>query len=280
MLTVKACAKVNLTLEVLGKRHDGYHDIASIMQEIDLCDTVALEPHADIHLVCSLPALNTPQNLVLRAARVLAEATGCRQGAFIYLHKRIPEAGGLGGGSSDAAATLKGLNKLWGLDLPNERLAEIAAGLGSDVPFFVYGGAALAEGRGEKITPLPPTRKTDLVLLMPDLTLPNKTASLYARISGGLYTRGEATASLRNLLDERQPMEASDLFNVFEKVAFDSFHRLLEYRERFLEAGARSVHLAGSGPTLFTLASDEHEAHEICHRLSAMGLNAEHAHTA
>lgn len=280
MITVRSCAKINLTLEVTGKRTDGYHNIASVMQAIDLCDTLSLEPHPVIHFECSVPALNTPQNLVVRAAHMLADEAGVRQGARIRLDKRIPEAGGLGGGSSNAAAALKGLNEQWGLGLPTERLAPLAAALGSDVPFFLYGGAALARGRGEKIAPLSAAPATWLVLLLPGMAaIPNKTAGLYARITSEHYTREQATRRLKARLEKGQPPQASWLYNVFEKVAFDFFPGLPDYRQRFLEAGARSVHLAGSGPTLFTLASDEHEAHELWHRLSGMGLKAEMART-
>ncbi len=280
MLTVSACAKVNLTLEVLGKRPDGYHNIASIMQAIDLCDTLTFEPHSDISLKCSVPSLNAPQNLVLRAARMLAKQSGTSQGARIYLDKRIPEAGGLGGGSSDAASALKGLNQLWGLGLSTENLAERAAALGSDVAFFLYGGTALASGRGEKITPLKPATEAWLVLLIPAIELtPEKTERLYGQTTSSIYTDGKATNRLKAHLETGRPMQPSWMFNVFEKVAFDFFPGLSVYKQRFLHAGAHSVHLAGSGPTLFTIAADQHEAHDIWHRLRGMGLSAEMART-
>ncbi len=145
MLTLRAPAKVNLTLEVLGRRDDGYHDIVSIMQTVDLCDTITLEPADALAIECDDTSIGPSANLALRAATLLNESTGGGKGAKIRLEKRIPVAAGLGGGSSDAAATLVGLNRLWGLDLPIERLVGLAAGLGSDVPFFIHGGVAMVQ---------------------------------------------------------------------------------------------------------------------------------------
>ncbi len=155
-LVLKAYAKINLTLEVLGRREDGYHDIVSILQTIDLHDTLTLEPAQDMALECDQSELEGPDNLVLKAAALLREATGCHQGARLKLQKGIPLAAGLGGGSSDAAAALLGLSRLWGLGLSAEKLMPLAAKLGSDVPFFLYGGTAMAQGRGEIVRPLPP----------------------------------------------------------------------------------------------------------------------------
>ena len=142
-LTLKARAKVNLTLEVLGRREDGYHDIASIIQTIDLCDTLSLEPADSILFECDKPELQSQDNLALKAAYLLKASTGYDGGARITLLKGIPVSAGLGGGSSDAAATLTGLNTFWGLGLPLDELIPLAAQLGSDVPFFLHGGTAM-----------------------------------------------------------------------------------------------------------------------------------------
>ena len=271
-LVIKAYAKVNLALEVLGRRPDGYHEIASILQTIDLYDTLSFEPASELKLDCP-PELASETNLVMRAARQLKQVSAYRQGAHITLEKGIPVAGGLGGGSSDAAAALHGLNRLWGLGLARERLAAIAAGLGSDVSFFVYGGTALARGRGERISPLPPLAEHWLVLLHPNLPIPEgKTARLYSRLNPTHFSEGEATVRLFASLSSE--LDISLLYNVFEKVAFDFFPGLSDYRQRFLEAGAPSVHLAGSGPTLFTMLKQKEPAAEICRRLEAQGLEA------
>ncbi len=153
---VPAYAKINLTLAVLGKREDGYHDLSSVMQTISLHDTLRLTPNrsGQITAHADSPELNTPDNLALRAALALREAVGDESlGAEIELLKAIPSPGGLGGGSSDAASVLLALNTLWQTRLPHERLVELAAMLGSDVPYFLSGGTALIAGRGEHVSP-------------------------------------------------------------------------------------------------------------------------------
>src|SRR4030042_180950 len=157
MIPLKAYAKINLTLEALSKRPDGYHEIASVRQATSLADTLTFEPAETLDFNCDVPELQTGDNLVLKAARLLKEISGYKKGARINLTKKIPLAAGLGSGSTDAAATLVGLNKLWGLNLSRAKLLELAAKLGSDVPFFLYGGTALAQERGEQGTPLPAT---------------------------------------------------------------------------------------------------------------------------
>ena len=178
-VTVQAPAKVNLTLEVLGKRPDGYHNIASVMQAINLFDTLTFRPSDEIKMLAETKDLETRDNLVYRAAMLLRETSGVSAGAEIRLDKQIPLAAGLGGGSSDAAATLLGLGRLWGLELGEGELKGLAAQLGSDVPFFLTGGTALVEGKGERVSSvkMPPTLW--LVLAFPDHRLENKTATAY-----------------------------------------------------------------------------------------------------
>ena len=155
MFVERAYAKLNLTLEVLGKREDGYHDLASIIQTVDLWDELEFEGGDGVEFECSDESLNGTDNLVVKAAKVLHEAVGRNLGAKIVLRKRIPIAAGLGGGSADAAATLRGLNRLCGLGLSEDELVEIGAKVGSDVPFLVSGGTGLVGGRGETMEPLP-----------------------------------------------------------------------------------------------------------------------------
>jgi len=152
---LRASAKVNLALEVLGKRADGYHEIATVLQAVDLFDRIAVETADSLSLHTDDPDLPTDEgNLVMRAARLLQKAAGIETGARIRLQKRIPVAAGLGGGSSDAAATLWGLSRLWKLRWPTARLQELAVELGMDVPFFLGAGRAVARGRGEQLAPL------------------------------------------------------------------------------------------------------------------------------
>ena len=268
-----AFAKVNLVLEVLGRRADGYHEIASIMQTVSLYDVLTLQPAGHIKLDCNLPGLPDHANIVLKAADALAKFTGCSKGVVIGLEKNIPMGAGLGGGSSDAAAVLRGLNRLWQLDLTTAQLAAIGAGLGSDVPFFIYGGTCLVGGRGELVTPLADLDQAWFVLLRPvSAVSPGKTAALYRLVKPGHYSSGGLSFHVKGLLENRGEGKPLTLYNVFEKVAPDAFTDLGKYMEEFRRAGAPEVHLAGSGPVLFTMLYDERLAYGIHANLLASGL--------
>ncbi|MBI4187559.1 MAG: 4-(cytidine 5'-diphospho)-2-C-methyl-D-erythritol kinase [Chloroflexi bacterium] len=273
MLTVLAPAKINLTLEVLAKREDGFHEIRSVIQTAGLCDRLRFESAENLEIKCDMPGWVAEESLVSRAARRLQQAAGCSEGARIEVEKRLPLMSGLGGDSSDAAATLRGLNRLWGLGLPLEKLVELASGLGSDVPFFVYGGTALIEGRGEKVTPLPPPPTAWIMLVVPAVPrLPGKTAQLYASLSASHFTDGRITGRLAAEIRAGRQIEPSLLFNTFENVAFARFSELGTYREHMVKVGAADVHLAGSGPTLFTLVHEKSRAEELYLRLRQQRL--------
>jgi 4-diphosphocytidyl-2-C-methyl-D-erythritol kinase len=271
MLTVYAPAKMNLVLEVLGKDND-YHRISSIVQSVDLCDVLNFQPDEEICLECTEPSLKH-DNLVTRAATLLRESTGCNLGARIELRKHIPWGMGLGGGSSDAAATLLALNELWGLGLSLSELVPLASKLGSDVPFFIHKGTALIEGRGEKVTPLPSLSATWFVLLVPPLPkIPSKTKQMYGKLDAAHYTRGQFVQKALSSLRQGKGIDHSLIFNVFENVAFDFFAGLDKCRKTLEEAGAPGVHLAGSGPCLFTFLSEEKKARELFSRLKKQRL--------
>ena len=258
-LTVRAraCAKVNWVLEVLNRRPDGYHEVRTVIQTIDVCDALELQPAAELCLEAPDEGLPSPaENLAMKAARLLQERAAGLPGARIRLSKAVPVAAGLGGGSSDAAAVLRGLNELWELGLEQEALADVAARLGSDVPFFLRGGTALAEGRGERITPLPDAPPQELLIAVPRLTLADKTRRMYSLLTPADYTDGSAARRLADAIHQGKPLADEQLFNVFDGPAFRAFPELERLRRALLEAGARSVHLAGSGPALFALAGD------------------------
>ena len=268
MLTVSAYAKINLTLEVMGIYSDGYHEVATVLQEIDLKDTLFFEEHQDIRL-------KSTENLVLKAARLLQDAGKCNKGALISIEKGIPIAAGLGGSSSDAAATLRGLNELWGLDLSLSELIGVASRVSADTAFFLYGGTALGEGRGERITPLPPFVHSWVVLFRPPVSVPpNKTGSLYASLNPSHFTDGQFSKKMVGLLRQEGDVCHTSLFNVFEKVAFTAFPGLEGYWRRFSDLGAGNIHLAGSGPTIFTLVGDKSHGDELYHSLKKEGLEA------
>jgi 4-diphosphocytidyl-2-C-methyl-D-erythritol kinase len=275
MLTVKAPAKINLTLEVLNQRPDGYHEIRSLIQTIDLCDSLSFSLSDDIEFASDNPDFVPEESLVSRAASLLQQTTGCSKGAKIEIGKRIPLTSGLGGDSSDAAATLSGLNRLWRLGLSLEELLELAPRLGSDVAFFVYGGTVLVEGRGERVLPLPPLPHRWVVLLMPPLPgVPEKTRQLYASLKPGHYTDGQITQKFIKVLNEGREFKPSMLFNTFENVAFEFFPELTVYKEHFIKLGAYNVHLAGSGPALFTMLEDKAQAEDLYTRCQQQGLES------
>ena len=257
MIALKAYAKINLTLEVIDRRPDGYHEIASIMQTIDLCDAVSLTPAADLTLSCDNPALETPANLALQAARLLRAESGYAGGAHIAIRKAIPVSAGFGGGSSDAAATLTGLNALWRLDMPTPQLETIAAKIGSDVPFLLEGGTAIALGRGERIRRLPPAKVDWLVALTPDTphigSGASKTAALYDALTPASYTGGMLTRKLEARIRGGGDVPPQFLFNAFDDVAPAAYPGIERYRNAFAQLGAREIHLTGSGPSMYAL---------------------------
>ena len=271
MLTVYAPAKINLVLEVLGKDND-YHRISSIVQAIDLCDVLNFQLDEEICFECDVPSLKRA-NLVTEAAALLKESTKCSLGARIELRKHIPWGVGLGGGSSDAAATLLALNELWRLGLPLSELVRLAAKLGSDVPFFIYKGTALVEGKGEKVTPLPSLPATSFVLLVPPVPkVSGKTKQMYNNLRVADFTGGQFVQAALASLRQGKAIERSLMYNVFEEVAFDFFAGLGKYSRTLEEAGAPGVYLAGSGPCLFTFFSEKEEAGELFSRLKKQKL--------
>ena len=271
MLTVYAPAKINLVLEVLGKDND-YHRISSIVQSIDLCDVLNFQLDEAICFECDVPSLKR-DNLVTQAAALLKESTKCSLGARIELRKHIPWGVGLGGGSSDAAATLLALNELWGLGLPLSELVRLASKLGSDVPFFIHKGTALVEGKGEKVTPLPSLPATCFVLLVPPVPkISDKTKQMYNNLRVADFTGGQFVQQALSYLKQGKAIDTGLMFNAFKKVAFDFFPGLDKYRKTLEEAGAPGVYLAGSGPCLFTFFSEAEKAGELFSRLKKQGL--------
>ena len=280
MLTVRAPAKINLTLEVLSRRTDGFHEVRSVIQTIGLYDQLSFQPGKKIVIKCDHTGWLAEESLVPKAASLLKETSGCSEGTTIELSKKIPLLSGLAGDSSDAAAVLIGLSKLWGLAFPPGELAQLASQLGSDVAFFLFGGTALVQGKGELVSPLPPLSKMWLVLLMPAVPrYTGKTGWLYSSLNERHYTDGQITEKLVVLLTKGDDVTPANLFNVFDNIAYDSFKGLDDYRERFLKAGADSVHLAGSGPSLFTMAKDRVQAEKIYKQLTEQGLEAYLAET-
>jgi len=214
------------------------------------------------------------EDLTMRAARLLRERTGYSGGARMRLAKTIPIAAGLGGGSSDAAAALRGLDRLWGLALPDERLAELAVEVGSDVTFFLRGGTALAKARGERITPLPDAGRTAILVVVPPLSIPEKTRRMYSLVGLKDYSGGAASDRLADALRRGRPLRESDLYDVFGSLAFQAFPELQTCRQALIRAGAGAVHLAGSGPALFVLLRDGGQGERLAEAAASAGAKA------
>lgn len=270
---VPAYAKINLTLAVLGKRADGYHDLASVMQTISLHDTLRMTPNrsGSVSAQSDSTELNTPDNLALRAALALREAAGDESlGAEIELLKTIPSPGGLGGGSSDAATVLLALNALWGTHLPHERLTELAAALGSDVPYFLSGGTALIAGRGERVIPLPDAQPLWLVLARPPVAV--STAAVYRALSPADYATGDDTDALVQAIQQGAPLPLDRLSNSLEAPVLRDHPQIAATRDALLASGAPRVRMSGSGPTLYAPFGALEEASRVYAEAQSRGL--------
>ena len=272
-LTALAYAKVNLTLEVLGRRDDGYHDVATVLQTVSLYDRLTFALDSGIRVECSISALSNPDNLAWRAAVALKEATGYAGGARITIEKGIPEAMGLGGGSSDAAATLVALNRLWGLGLTAADLEDMGRALGADVPFLVGGGTAMGTGKGDYLKRLPPLPRQWLVLACHSVHVESKTRLMYAQLERESYTRGQVTKALVDAMEQGR-FSWQMLYNIFESVAFDVFPGLDGVMRDMEAVGAQHVSLSGSGPALYALVADKGEGRRIRDGLVRRGHRA------
>ncbi|MFC1498862.1 4-(cytidine 5'-diphospho)-2-C-methyl-D-erythritol kinase [Verrucomicrobiota bacterium] len=274
-LYVKSPAKVNLYLEVLGVRNNGYHDIRSIVVPVSLYDVLALErTDKDVRTIIDSDALsnndemrliNNEDNLATKAARLLQQETGCSCGAEIQIKKNIPVGGGLGGGSADAAAVLIGLNQLWDLGLPRKRLSEISLKLGCDVPAMVCGGTLRMEGLGEKIAPIAVDRdNTGLWIVIVNPCFGVSTGDIYSRYSSVLTSNVIPVSSMVSAVkDGNVELVAKSLFNSLEKTVFRKYPLIEIIAEELKKAGAIGVLLSGSGASVFGLGADEKQAREI-----------------
>ncbi|AIQ38654.1 4-(cytidine 5'-diphospho)-2-C-methyl-D-erythritol kinase [Paenibacillus sp. FSL R7-0297] len=261
----KAPAKINLMLDVLNKRADGFHEVEMIMTMVDLADRLELSELKRDSIIISSQAGYIPldeKNLAFQAARLIKDRYNVRSGVHIHLDKRIPVAAGLAGGSSDAAATLRGLNRLWRLGIPAQELQELGAELGSDVPFCVTGGTALATGRGERLTQIASPPQCWVVLAKPPINV--STAEVYGRV------RANNIAVHPSALRMQQAIEAGDfaavcagLGNVLEDVTLKLHPEVQQLKEAMVKLGADGVLMSGSGPTVFGLVSKQSKVARI-----------------
>lgn len=271
MIICKSHAKVNLYLLVGARRADGFHQVQTILQAISLCDELGFKSCEDgITLSTDLDYPDMPpvqNNLIYHAYRALCRHTAALHGAEVVLKKKIPVGGGLGGGSSNACTTILALDRLWNLGLSKSEMLSIASSLGADVPFFLHGGTAYAEGKGENITPLDDIRSMHMVLVKPPFSV--STVDAYRWFD-------EAVSSMKicNPEEFSSPPDPENLmyFNSFEQVLFPRFPVLRKIKELLLAEGCRGALLSGSGSTVFGITDTEEDASSIAEAISGKGL--------
>ncbi len=245
-------AKINLGLRILGKRPDGYHDLCTIFQTISLHDTFTFREADELTLSTNIRYIPVDErNLIVRAGRRLRELTGVKRGAAVHLEKQIPSPGGLGGGSSNAAVALLAFNKLWKLGLSIEELHRIGAELGSDVPFFLYGGTAIGTGRGTDIEPVADIPVENMILIAPNVRVSTRDA--FARLGVESLTSADSASILLNCRFEAEQGDISNLSlkNDFEKLVFEAHPEIGRAKAKLLELGAAKAAMSGSGSSVY-----------------------------
>ena len=273
-LIVRSYAKINWTLDVLFKRADGYHELRTIYQTISLHDRLRItRTKGSIEIACDNPRVPVDEtNLAHRAATRLQQATGASPGARIEIEKRIPVAAGLGGGSSNAAATLLALGRLWQVEIDRRVLLRIAASLGSDVALFLTGGTALGVGRGEEVYPIEEAECLDLLLVNPGLEV--STAEVYGRLTRPREARIMPFTLFAARAIRELPLRAS---NDLEEVVLAAHPEIAEVKRRLMSLGARRASVSGSGATVFAVFDNEQSRERAQGKMRALGHWAESA---
>lgn len=279
-VTVLAPAKINLLLEIFPKRPDGFHDLDSVFVAISLSDELTFSESDEIQL--SAEGGDVPldaSNLVWKAGELLRQEAGITTGFHAHIKKRVPSGAGLGGGSSDAASTLLGLSKLWGLELPQNKLLELAARLGSDVPFFIRGGTMRAKGRGEVLEPLPACPKLNLVVALPDSRIPTPWA--YSQWDAlPFHTPVPIEPMIEALRSGEITNVAKALGNSFQEAIFPLLPDVHTLKGHLLVLGALGACMSGSGSAVFGIFSTPEQAQMVALHLKGMGFWARVAETA
>ena len=270
MIKIEGNAKINLTLDILGKRPDGYHEVAMVMQSIGLHDTIEMEKSAaGIALTINVPWLRADEkNLAWRAAELMQQEYGLSGGVNMHLTKRIPVAAGLAGGSADAATVLRGMNRLYELGLSDAKLCELGARLGSDIPFCLLGGTMLSTGRGEVLTRLSNLPETWVVLAKPRISVSTAWAYQNYDEQGAEQHPDNARIQQEIARGDRKAV-AKLLCNVLESVTIRRYDVISRYKTMMLEQGAMASMMSGSGPTVFGLVGSRAQANKIADHLRA-----------
>ena len=273
-LQLKAYGKINLGLDVIRKRPDGYHDLDMIMQMVDVYDDVIIEKKAGEEIVVKADAAvlsNGKDNLAYMAAKMLFDEFGIKSGVEITIHKRIPIAGGMAGGSSDCATTLIGTNEMFNLGLSKQQLMERGVKLGADVPYCVLGGTAIARGIGEVLTPLPTPPQCHVIIAKPPISV--STAYVYGHIRPDEITKRPDIEQMTLAIKEQDLNKLSDLlYNVMEEVTVSEYPVIEKLKSIMLENGALNSIMSGSGPTVFGLFDDRKKAQAAMKALDSKEL--------
>ncbi len=273
-ISLKALAKINLGLDVLGKREDGYHDVRMIMQTIHLYDRVEIKktrsPH--IHVETNLYYLPVNEdNLVYRAAKLMKDEFQIKEGVRIVLQKFIPVAAGLAGGSSDAAAVLVGMNRIFNLGLKQSKLMELGLKIGADVPFCIMRGTALAEGIGEKLTALPPMPKCPVLIAKPAISVSTKAVYEGLKLYDGME-HPDIDGVMEGIQQKDLKGVASHMGNILETVTIPMYPVIKDIKKLMMDNGALNAMMSGSGPTVFGLFPNEKEIRRAYDALKQSGL--------
>lgn len=259
-----APAKINLALDIKGNREDGFHEIETIMQSVSLCDYVEIRKNrGGINVHASIKGLpQGPANIAYRAAEMIIQYSGLSTGVDIRIEKKIPVAGGLAGGSSDAAAVLKGINILFGLNIDDTVLLDMAAELGSDVPFCLRGGTVFASGRGEILRELPDLKRVDLVIVNPGIEI--STAWVYQEYDRLCEKRELPVRELLALIEDKAEIKWNEGWaNVLEDAVLPYYQDIARIKENLKKMGASFVLMTGSGPTVFAVAETQKAVERI-----------------
>lgn len=270
---IKACAKINLGLDVIKKLENGYHQVKMIMQTVDICDELLLErADSGIVLTSDCPELSMgTDNLIYKAVRLMQETYRIPGGVRIHLKKRIPIAAGMAGGSTDAAAAMKGMNRLYGLDVPLRDLMSLGLALGADVPYCLMGGTALAEGIGEKLTALPPAPDCFILVAKPDISV--STRFVYEHLDAAGLTEHPDIDGMRAAIEQGSLQGILDrMGNVLETVTIPACPIIRQLKTRMRELGAVNSLMSGSGPTVFGIFLEEQKIRQAREALEKEAL--------
>ncbi|MFA1822369.1 4-(cytidine 5'-diphospho)-2-C-methyl-D-erythritol kinase [Virgibacillus oceani] len=260
----KAPAKLNLSLDVISKREDGYHNVEMVMTTIDLSDRISIHELEEDKIEISLESRYVPsdeRNLAYKAARLFKEAYNIKRGIHIEIEKSIPVSAGLGGGSADAAAVLRALNRLWALQIPAQELAELGARIGSDVPFCVFSHTGVATGRGEIVNSLPAPPSCWVVLAKPDIGVSSGT--IFEQIILEELIHPETAKVIEALYENDYFKLCHNIGNALEEVTCSIYPEVKRIKNKMVQAGAEGVLMSGSGPTVYGLVKHESKAQRI-----------------